>query len=171
MNDDHTRWFTIAREGRWFWIEQGKGTSGSAVLPVTLDGVVLLRQRRASQGWADTIEIPRGMRDPGEDDATCALRELAEETGYRVPPDCLHPLGYLRPDSGLLATRIALFWADCRTAPPPGPPDEEAEEVFVLTFDEFDRWLTDGRIEDSFTLAAVLRLRLAGTDLRNPENP
>lgn len=30
----------------------------------------------------DRWDLPKGHRDPGEDDRACALRELEEETGY-----------------------------------------------------------------------------------------
>jgi 8-oxo-dGTP pyrophosphatase MutT (NUDIX family) len=55
----------------------------------------------------DTIELPAGLMDPGEDAATAALRELKEETGYTAQvglgasrdggPSCgTHPLTQCR---------------------------------------------------------------------------
>ncbi len=35
---------------------------------------------------SDRLDFPKGHRDPGEDDRTCALRELTEETGI-LPAD------------------------------------------------------------------------------------
>ncbi len=54
------------------------------ILALTLDErVVLVRQYRYG---SDSIhlELPSGMLLPGEDSRECALRELAEETGYEV---------------------------------------------------------------------------------------
>lgn len=52
------------------------------VVPLAADGtVVLVRQFRAAIN-GDLLEIPAGKRDvPGEDPATTAARELAEEVG------------------------------------------------------------------------------------------
>lgn len=48
---------------------------------MALDRIVLVRQYRPPlKGW--TIEMPAGLVDQGEDQATAAVRELKEETGY-----------------------------------------------------------------------------------------
>ena len=53
-----------------------------AVIPLLDDGrVVLVRQYRYPLGKV-LLEIPAGKRDPGETTLQCAMRELAEETGY-----------------------------------------------------------------------------------------
>jgi ADP-ribose pyrophosphatase len=52
------------------------------VVAVTGDGrIVLVRQWRHAVGGA-LWELPAGTRDPGEDPAVTAVRELREETGY-----------------------------------------------------------------------------------------
>ena len=102
-------WFRVVREGRWHWLEQAPAgqIAGAVVMPVHHDGVVVLSRRRASQGWGETLELPRGARGPGETPAECALRELAEETGLVIGADRLHPLGCVRPDTGVLSARVA----------------------------------------------------------------
>ena len=147
----------MVREDRWYWVEQTPGTTGAAVLPVSETGVILQRHCRASQGWSETIELPRGFCNPGEDEVACALRELAEETGLVLSAERLHPLGYVRPDVGLLSSRVALFWADCNDVVPSGPRDGEARDVFELSLSDLFEWLRAGRIEDGFTLACVAR--------------
>ena len=46
---------------------------------VLRDGLVALVHRPRYDDWT----LPKGKADPGEDDETCALREVAEETGLR----------------------------------------------------------------------------------------
>ncbi len=54
------------------------------ILPITVDGyVVMIRQYRHGAERV-TLEIPGGLVDPGEDPAEAALRECLEETGYRA---------------------------------------------------------------------------------------
>jgi len=56
------------------------------VVALTPDGEVLLvRQFRAGSG-RDSLEIPGGLVDPGEDPCTAGARELLEETGYAGDP-------------------------------------------------------------------------------------
>ncbi len=50
---------------------------------------VLLGHATRSPRW----DIPKGVADAGEDHAAAAARELEEETGLRVAPAMLRPLG------------------------------------------------------------------------------
>ena len=53
-----------------------------AVVPLLDDGrVVLVRQYRYPLAKV-LLELPAGKRDAGETTLQCAMRELAEETGY-----------------------------------------------------------------------------------------
>ena len=79
------------------------------VIPVTAAGqVVLIRQFRFGT-WSNTLEIPGGMVEPGEDPAAAAVRELEEETGYR--PREVRPLGWVHPNPALQGNRCHSFLA------------------------------------------------------------
>jgi ADP-ribose pyrophosphatase len=55
-----------------------------AVVPLLDDGrIVLVRQHRFPVGKV-LLELPAGKRDAGESTLATAMRELAEETGYRA---------------------------------------------------------------------------------------
>lgn len=56
----------------------------AAVVPfLDEETVLLIRQYRFATG-GELLEVPAGKLDPGEAPATCAVRELEEETGYRA---------------------------------------------------------------------------------------
>ena len=54
------------------------------ILPLFDDGRVCLIYNQRVAAGKTLIELPAGTLEPGEDPATTALRELAEETGYRA---------------------------------------------------------------------------------------
>jgi len=63
-----------------YFVQETRGYS--VILPITADGnVVLVRQYKHGVGKI-IVELPAGGIDPGEDPAACAVRELAEETGF-----------------------------------------------------------------------------------------
>ncbi len=78
--------FKNGRGGTFLWeaVERRNVDGIVAVLPVTVDGsVVLLRQYRPPlAGYV--IEFPAGLNDRGESPEEVAKRELLEETGYEA---------------------------------------------------------------------------------------
>jgi 8-oxo-dGTP pyrophosphatase MutT (NUDIX family) len=123
------------------------------VIPVTRQGeVVLVRQFRFGV-WQDSLELPGGIIDPGEDPAHAALRELEEETGYR-PAQPLIPLGSIHPNPALQTNRCHFFLAkDCEPLHGGRPDESEDLEVVLTPKDAISGLIQGGQI--SHALVAV----------------
>lgn len=64
----------------------------AAVVLVRAEDRMVLVRNASRPGWAP----PGGKRDPGESVREGAVREVAEETGLRLDPGALRPVGYER---------------------------------------------------------------------------
>jgi ADP-ribose pyrophosphatase len=125
-----------------------------AILPV-LDAqrICLLRNHRPVVGevlW----EIPAGTLEPGEAPDQAAVRELAEETGYRA--QCWRKIHSFFPSPGVLNEITHLYVAQDLTA---GAMDLEADEQLephVIAWEQALGWVVDGTIRDAKTVIAVL---------------
>lgn len=95
---------------------------------------VLLGHATRSPRW----DIPKGLAEPGESFAEAAARELREETGIRVEPGLLMPIGVHAYLSG---KDLALFvW---RPAEMPAPDTLVCRSTFTsngAVLPEFDRF-------------------------------
>ncbi|MCI0462232.1 MAG: NUDIX hydrolase [Gemmataceae bacterium] len=134
-----------------------------AVLPlVDEDHVCLIRNRRVAVGET-LLEIPAGTLEPPEPPEETAVRELAEETGYRAAR--WRKLREFYPSPGILSERMYLFVASELT---PGPMRLEKDEELVpqvVPWEQALVWALDGTIQDAKTLVALLlwdRLRKPG---------
>lgn len=147
-------WFRVVRQGRYHFIDEPAARNGAVIVARRGDALVLLEQRRPSQGGAATLEVPRGYGEAGETAAQCAAREFAEETGLIMPAEAFHLIGHVRPNTGILSSRIAAFYADASAAPL-GARDDEAEALRLAPLAGLDAMIASGEIEDGFTLAAL----------------
>lgn len=80
-----------------------------AVLPITLDGkIVLIKNfRHGMRGWC--YEIPKGGAENGESEIQTACRELGEETGYNC--ERLELLGEYSESPSVFGSAIKCFLA------------------------------------------------------------
>ncbi len=115
---------------------------------------VFVRQYRKAAEEA-LIEVIAGGLEPGEDPAEGARRETAEETGYEVTS--LKFLTTIICTPGYCEERIHLYYAELSEGAhgQDQDPDENVYPV-VLTEEEVEDGIRNGRIFDSKTLAAWL---------------
>ena len=115
--------------------------------------ILLLKQYRYATGGA-LWEVPAGTLAPGEDAASCARRELAEEAGVTATE--LVRLTSIWTTPGFTDEVIHLYMATGLTA---GTPAREPDEFIEVEPHPLSRVLTrirDGEIRDAKTIVAIL---------------
>lgn len=133
---------------------------------VEAEQFLLARHWRASlNAWC--WELPRGMGAPGERAVETAIRELREEVGIAVSPDCVHIVQHMHADSGVLRDDIAVAmmlvddvaaddYALCeRVAGVDDANDWELRNAFWVDSRIVLKMIASGEITDGITLAAL----------------
>jgi ADP-ribose pyrophosphatase len=140
-------------------LEMIRHPGASAIVPFLTDPrgddpqVLMLRQYR----WAAEAviyEIPAGRLNPGEDPATCAARELREETGCTA--EQVQHVFTMYTTPGFTDEKIHLFYATGLTA---GALERDADEFITTETMPLSRALElvrDGTIYDAKTALALL---------------
>lgn len=124
------------------------------IIPVLDDGrIVLIRQFRYAAGqylW----ELVAGHKEPGEDPAKGARRELMEETGYTAKR--IRKLFEIFPSPGLLSERMDIYLAEGLTKGAAQPEADEQISQKIVTLAEAKRWIRQAKICDAKTIAGLL---------------
>lgn len=124
------------------------------------DGAVLLmyRHRFVTNTWG--WEIPAGAVDAGETIAEAAIREAAEESGWR--PRSVTPLCTFNPANGVVDQAFHIFTS--HDAEHLGDPTDrnEAARIEWFAVDEVRAMLLDGRINDGLSFGGLLYAFVAG---------
>lgn len=159
---------TVTKGRSWLVVHR---KAAVVVAPMLEDGnLVLIRQERIPIR-ATIWEMPAGQIDQaGEPDfasaAEVALRELREETGYRLAPTGeLLPLGHFFSSPGFTDEHAYLFLARNVEPAAEGHDHDESESIVdcrSFTPREIARLIANGEIRDANTLAICARLIASG---------
>jgi 8-oxo-dGTP pyrophosphatase MutT (NUDIX family) len=137
-----------------------------AVVPLHADGTVTLVRQYRSALDRDIWEVPAGLRDvEGEDPASTARRELAEEAGLAA--GAVEQLVSFHNSPGITDEQVVVFLAtDLRPVDDDRQGIEEQHmEVARVGLDEAVAMTTDGRITDAKTLIGLLLTARTRPDL------
>jgi ADP-ribose pyrophosphatase len=121
---------------------------------------ILVRQFRAGVE-ANTLEIPGGMVDAGEEPAAAAVRELLEETGYA--PTEVAFLGAVHPNPALQTNRCHSYLAlGCKRVAESAQEAGEDIAVVLVPAPTLHGLIRSGAITHALVVAAVYFAELAG---------
>jgi len=127
------------------------------VVPLLPDGRLLMeRQYRHPMGRV-MLEFPAGKIDAGEAPFTCAVRELAEETGYRAAEWAR--AGILHNAIAYSTEGIEIWFARGLVAGAPQLDAGEFLETVAHTVAELDAFCAQGEVTDAKTLIGLLWLQ------------
>lgn len=129
------------------------------IIAVTHGGqLVMVRQYRFGAA-AQSLELPGGIVDPGEEPLKAAARELEEETGYSASE--VISLGSVNPNPAFQTNRCHSFLA---LNVEPGPPrPESGEDIEVVLIDRAtvpDR-IRSGEISHALIVSAFFLEQMA----------
>jgi ADP-ribose pyrophosphatase len=124
------------------------------ILPILPDKrILLIRQyRHATRQYM--WELVAGRIDAGEQPKEAALREMIEETGYRVKK--LRVFLDVFPTPGFLEERMYILLAEGLTAGQATPEEDERIEAKAFTRKEVENMIQSNVIRDAKTIAGVL---------------
>jgi ADP-ribose pyrophosphatase len=128
---------------------------GSVVLvPITDDGKILLIRQYRQAAEKFLLEASAGTREAGESPDVTAHRELQEEVGYKAGK--LIPIGGSWVAPGY-SSEYSYMYIATQLEPSPMPSDD-GEDIVVeeVDFDDLDRLITEGELEDQMSIAALL---------------
>ena len=143
-------------DGKIAYRDELEHNGGACVLAYFEGFVYLVKQfRLAKRG--ETIEVPAGKLEKGEDPLVCAYREIEEETGL-IAKD-LKKILVVTPSPGYTNEDIHVYFATDLIKSKQKLDEDEFINVLKLTPKECFDLIDEGKITDSKTLAALLWLK------------
>ncbi len=128
---------------------------GSCVAALDDEGAVwLVRQFRYPHG-IQTLELPAGKLEAGEDPKACAVRELAEEIG--AVADSMESLGFLYPTPAYDKEVIHMFLARGLHMRRQSLDEDEFLDAQRMPLPEALKMVMRGEIPDAKTQIALLK--------------
>lgn len=139
---------------------------GACVVPLTSDGCVLMVRQFRYPHHTETLEVPAGKLEYGEDPLQCAVRELKEEVGGEA--DSLESLGSLFPTPAYDEEVIYMYLARQITETSTQSLDaDEFLDVVRIPLTDAVQMVMENRIRDAKTQIALLKTAFL---LQNEQN-
>lgn len=125
-----------------------------AVLAEPKPGHVLLVRQYRKACETELWEIPAGKLDSGERPHAAAVRELAEETGFRA--EHLSPVYSFFTSPGFANEKLHVFYGEKLIEGHPELDEDEFLDVHTFARTEVESMMKSGDIQDAKTLVALL---------------
>lgn len=138
-------------EADWDFIGH-KGAA--AMVAVDKDGKLFMVRQYRNAIDSESLEIPAGGLNPGEDMKTCAMRELEEEIGYRTL-DAKH-LFDLNTTVAFCNEKIGIYYTEELIPSKQNLDEDEVIHVEKYELDELVQMIFENKISDGKTIAAIL---------------
>ena len=145
---------SIMEQGKCYPYSYVKCKDSVGVLAFYKGKIILEKQYRHAFGSYE-LEIPGGAVEHGEDPEQTAVRELAEETGYRV--NNIEKLGYYYPTPGSTDECSYLYLVECDEYHSPQKEPLEYMEIILVTPEEFLQLIKQNIFKHSMGLVAWLK--------------
>lgn len=130
-------------------------SGGACIVPIDSDGYVHLVQQFRKPYDMMLLEIPAGKLEPGEDPYFCAVRELAEETGFTA--ENVEWLATVYPSPGYCDETLTVYIATELTAGEASPDDGEFVSARSMPLQEALDMVDRGLIKDAKSQIGLLR--------------
>ena len=144
-------------DGRLAMREVVEHPGGACIAAINEKGELLLVEQYRYPFSIVMLECPAGKLEPNEDPLEAAKRELIEETGYEALE--IIPLGLVYPSVGYLSEIIYIYYAPHTTFVGQDLDPGEFLNVKTYTYPELLDMVHNGMINDSKTIAIILRLQ------------
>ena len=103
----------------------------------------------------ESLELPAGRLEKGENPDDAIKRELEEETGYNAM--IWKSLGYIYTSPGVFDEKLYLYYATDLSFNRQHPDENEIIDYFEYNIDEILTKIDSGEINDSKTLCGIYR--------------
>ncbi len=159
-----------SRFGPYITLQHSGNDAGVVVVLHSRGKILLVQQVRYPVG-EEIWELPRGSVMAGETAAKAAAREAGEETGISIyETDNLQSLGFMYSDSGVITTKIELFYSHIDDTYFTEGDLIETENASWFPIEQIKQAIRDDKIRDNFTVAALYRAELAGLLVEDSED-
>jgi len=138
---------------------EDKDTGGCVIVPIFNDHIVFVRLfRHATRTWE--IELPRGFQESGISEKENMQKEVQEELGVSV--DSFKRVGIINPNTGLLASSVAVYLVELEKMPvlEASLDDVEVQSRVIVPIKELEEFIMGTPINCSISLSAIYLARI-----------